>query len=338
MQSRVKLSITQIVFLGPSQDKNEFEKLTQKYDQLRCEEGKIYCIVDPNSNQPFFSMKWPKEYVYGGLNQENFENFAWISSEQIPFLASLNECKEEEGKLLPWIIGVIEEHIDLVLQRIEIAKQAKCVVRDLFTEEQEESIERFFGTHLLDEVKELKTLLCPNDQWELKNDPGDALKFARLVTALKATPPQKMTPHEASENPAVQEIAHAAAALREWLRLTEEDDGHHHKDGVYNRARWISRHKLIVRIITSILLIAPGALAGFKAGAALGATVGGGVFSVPSAMIGGCTGALLGGGLGLFGGRYIWKKLADSERECGQDVHSALVDMAVQAVLPPAAF
>ncbi|MCD6039631.1 MAG: hypothetical protein K0S27_1031 [Gammaproteobacteria bacterium] len=337
------LGITHICFLGNYDPQDgSFAALYGQYLQ-NVRPGALYCVA--KEGKLFVAMEWPAAYREIDPEASSWVELpSFLSANTLAHLVKLSPTKSYSIEELPAechaevnrVVETLEIHVKRQLQGAETRRKeaeeqnkteiqrAKDAVFYLFERREEEHIKQFFGADLLYHVKELKTLFCPNEEWDKTNGSTDALRLGRLVRALKATPSQKMTPEEASNDEAVKEIAAAAAALREWVPRMR------YKDTFYNRERWYTRHRVILRIITSILLIAPGALGGFKAGAALGAVAGGGIASAPTALIGGCVGALI-GGLGLFAGV---KKFTAKSPACRQYIHAVLIDMAVRDVLP----
>ncbi|MCD6039222.1 MAG: hypothetical protein K0S27_622 [Gammaproteobacteria bacterium] len=306
-----------VYFIAPREyDLDDFEKFDlnnldglNDLDHSQLIEGALYFTINKCHNQFYFTMCWPKEYVERGLNQENIGNWEWINFPDLEFvhlarfeenlrLFSIDRVSEECKQEIDACIEAMEQHINITVQTIERQR----LIRDLFTKEEEKNIKEFFGARILNDIKKLRTVLF-NGWWvdgtEQFNfngvDDGNFVKFAALIAQLKKLPDTSLNPADAEKRSNLKAIAAAAEALQSGLQFNPNDEDDQRE----------IQNKLAVRILGAILATAPGALAGFKAGAALGAIAGGGVASAPTALIGGGLGALVGGVLGFFAGNKI---------------------------------
>ncbi|MCD6039747.1 MAG: hypothetical protein K0S27_1147 [Gammaproteobacteria bacterium] len=317
------------IFVGEFKDDKSRDQLTQSCTQEDREENTLYVITDASTGKPYFSIRWPVEYrdeKNGGFNQESIQNGEWVGFGSIPKLnylhqaenkndsdAELNKC----AKKIEWHLTKVEKAIS---DRDRLQKIDEDTLCDLFSNFQEKNITQFFGAKMLASVKKLRTTLFrgkripgqDSEQFDFKESRFEDVKcFAELVRALRETPVKKMSQKEASEDKRIQEIAGVAAQLEKNLEFRKDEFG-------------LQCLKFLSLILGAILVAAPAALAGFKAGAALGTIVGGGVASVPLAMMGGGVGALLGGGFGLFESRVAVRRVS---KRCAEVDYSVAINV-----------
>lgn len=190
----------------------------------------------------------------------------------------------------------------------------------LFSKEEEKEITDFFGSDLIDSVRELSKIFnkkAEADRKASRNHIKESGKqeFETLIKTLKyQTPRDKLDKKAASANEGVKAIAEAAKALKDKLKLT---------------TLWQKVGKWILRIVGAIAAAAPGAYYGAKYGAVAGAAIGGGVASVPAATIGAVGGGLAGGVFGLWAGHKAGKWLSHRNSTIAKAYHSATIDEAV---------
>ncbi|MCD6039979.1 MAG: hypothetical protein K0S27_1379 [Gammaproteobacteria bacterium] len=350
---RSALLIKRVCFINEAKDYSEFERLIRPYPQSMQESNTLYILHAQNSmghgfhspSLPSFSIRWP---TYLAAREEE-ENWLGVTPETAEAMRGGNDpyyFKKlyQQGTLCPaegdWSkmdreVREAVAHAQKVINETAQIRNEKVVAArenvQAFSIDMsiQENITRLFGANMLASVKELRSVLFNGDRQGQeerldfsKTNFSTLMYFSELVDALKQTPAKGITEVALQEQKQLEEIARAAEKLKHHLEL-----GHYPED------EGLEIKRLIGRIIIAIAGAVYGAAFSFKAVAALGAMVGGGVLLAPAAVIGGCAGLLLGGGLGFFGGNKLANRLST---RCAEDYHGSIIDTAVKraGVLP----